>query len=54
MVSVELDGNYIDAEAMKSRKSESLTKAYKAIKSRWDATGVIPLNWHMLDNVAPE
>ncbi len=54
MVAVELDGNYIDAEPIKMRKAESLTNAYKAIKGRWDATGVIAPNWHMLDNEAPE
>ena len=54
MVAVELDGNYIDAEPIKTRKAESLTNAYKAIKGRWDATGVLAPNWHMLDNEAPE
>ncbi|KAL7483890.1 hypothetical protein ACHAW6_009530 [Cyclotella cf. meneghiniana] len=54
MIAAELDGNYIDAKAMKTRNVESLTKAYKAIKARWDATGVISPNWHMLDNKAPE
>lgn len=54
MVAVELDGNYINEEAMTTRSAESLTKAYKVIKTRWDAIGVITLNWHMLDNGAPE
>ncbi|KAL7480170.1 hypothetical protein ACHAW6_005874 [Cyclotella cf. meneghiniana] len=54
MVAVELDGNYIDAEPLKSRKAAELTRAYKAIHNRWKATGVIAPNWHILDNEAPE
>ncbi len=53
MVAVELDGNYIDAEPMKSRSAKELTKAYKRIYARWKATGVICPNWHVLDNEAP-
>ncbi len=29
MVAVELDGNYIDAEPLKSRSAKDLTEAYK-------------------------
>ena len=53
MVSVELDGNYIDSEPMKSRSTKDLTKAYKRIYARWKATGVICPNWHILDTEAP-
>lgn len=53
MVAVELDGNYIDAEPMKSRSAKELTEAYKRIYARWKATGVICPNWHVLDNEAP-
>ena len=53
MVAVELDGNYIDAEPLKSRSAKDLTKAYKTIHARWKATGVICPNWHVLDNEAP-
>ena len=53
MVAVELDGNYINAEPMKSRSARELTKAYKQIYVRWKATGVICPNWHILDNEAP-
>ena len=53
MVAVELDGNYIDAEPLKSRSTKDLTEAYKRIYARWKATGVICLNWHVLDNKAP-
>ena len=53
MVAVELDGNYIDAERMKSRSAKELTKAYKRIYARWKATGVICPNWHVFDKEAP-
>ena len=53
MVAVELDGNYIDAEPIKSRMARELTEAYKRIYTRWKATGVICPNWHVLDNEAP-
>ncbi len=54
MVAVELDGNYIDGEPLQSRFAQSLTKVYQAIFQRWNATGVICPNWHILDNKAPE
>ena len=54
MVAVELDGNYIDCEPLHSWSAKSLTKDYQAIFQRWKATGVICLNWHILDNEAPE
>jgi hypothetical protein len=54
MVAVELDGNYINAQPLKSRKAAELTRGYKAIHNRWKATGVIAPNWHILDNEAPE
>jgi hypothetical protein len=54
MVAVELDGNYIDGEPLQSGSAKSLTKAYQAIFQRWKATGVICLDWHILDNEAPE
>jgi hypothetical protein len=53
MVAFQLDGNYIDAEPMKSRTAKELTEAYKRIYARWKATGVICPNWHVLDNEAP-
>jgi hypothetical protein len=53
MVAVELDGNYIDAEPMKSRTAKELTEAYTRIYARWKATGVICPNWHVLDNETP-
>ena len=54
MVAVELDGNYIDAEPLKSRKAKELTRAYQAIFERWKDTGAVVPNWHILDNEAPE
>ncbi|KAL7476773.1 hypothetical protein ACHAW6_002610 [Cyclotella cf. meneghiniana] len=54
MVAVELDGNYIDAEPMKTRAVQSLVQAYQAIHNRWKATKVICPNWHILLNEAPE
>ena len=54
MVAVELDGNYIDCEPIHSRKAKALTNAYQAIFWHWKTTGVICLNWHILDNEAPE
>ena len=54
MVAIELDGNYIDAEPLKSRKAQELTEAYKRIHARCKATGVICPNWHVLDNKAAE
>ena len=54
MVAIELDGNHIDAEPMKTREAASLVKAYQAIMDRWKHTGVIAPNWHVLDNEVPK
>ncbi len=53
MVAVELDGNYIDAEPLQSRKANALTDAYQDIFKQWKATGAVSLNWHILDKEAP-
>ena len=53
MIAVELDGNYIDAEPLQTRKAKALTDAYQRIYQRWKATGVVCPNWHVLDNEAP-
>ena len=53
MVAVKLDGNYIDAECMKSRKTSDLIKAYQNIHQRWKDSQVIHVNWHILENEAP-
>jgi adenylosuccinate synthase len=54
MVAVKLDGNYIDAEPLKSRKATDFTELYQKIFRQWKSTGVICPNWHILDNEAPE
>jgi hypothetical protein len=54
MVACELDGNYIDAEPLKSKATNELVRAYQTIHSRWKQAGVISPNWHILDNEAPE
>ena len=50
IVAVELDGNFIDAEPLKTRKAKDLTEAYQSIFRRWKSTGAILPNWHILDN----
>ncbi len=54
MIACELDGNYIDAEPLKSKTTSDLVSAYQSIFSRWSQTGTISPNWHILDNEAPE
>ena len=46
MIAVELDGNYIDAEPLKTRKTKDLFDAYQRTWERWKASGVICPNWH--------
>lgn len=52
MVAVELDGNYINAERLKTRSTQLLITADQAIYNRWKTTKVICPNWHILDNEA--
>ncbi len=47
MVAVELDGNYIDAEPIKSRLAKELTEAYKRIYARWNV-GRVRFHWLVL------
>ena len=54
MVAVKLNGNYIDAEPMKTREAASLVKACQAIMDRWKHMGIIVPNWHVLDNQVPK
>ncbi|KAL7480771.1 hypothetical protein ACHAW6_006431 [Cyclotella cf. meneghiniana] len=54
MIAVKLDGNYIDAEPLQTRKAKACPDAYQRIYQRWKATGVTCPNWHVLDNKAPE
>ncbi len=44
MIAVEMDGNYIDAEPLKSRSTKDLIKADQAVWKRWEATGVTSPN----------
>eukprot|EP00804_Cyclotella_cryptica_P014672 CCRYP_012702-RA/>CCRYP_012702-RA protein AED:0.39 eAED:0.45 QI:0/0/0/1/1/1/2/0/172 len=53
MVAIELDGNYIETECMKSRRTNNLIKAYQNIHQCWKDSQVIHVNWHILDNEAP-
>ncbi|KAL7486860.1 hypothetical protein ACHAW6_012459 [Cyclotella cf. meneghiniana] len=52
MVAVKLDGNYINAERLKTRSTQLLITADQAIYNRWKTTKVICPNWHILDNEA--
>eukprot|EP00804_Cyclotella_cryptica_P003025 CCRYP_006012-RA/>CCRYP_006012-RA protein AED:0.40 eAED:0.40 QI:0/0/0/1/0/0/2/0/304 len=53
MVAVDFDGNYIDAECMKSHKTNNLIKAYQNIHQCWKDSQVTNKNWHVLDNETP-
>jgi len=44
MVAIELDGNYIDAKCMTSRKTNNLIKAYQSIHQCWKAFQVSHVN----------
>lgn len=54
MVAVEVNGNYINGEPMKSQEAKSLVQFYQAIMDRWSATKVIAPNRHVLDNKCPK
>ena len=54
MVMCEVDGNYIDAEPMKSRTSESMVNTYLSLWKRLTSSKVITPKLHILDNEAPE
>lgn len=53
MILVEVDGNYIANEAMKSRETSEIVRAYKAIIQKLKRRGITPKK-QMLDNEAPE
>ena len=53
MVMCEVDGNYIDAEPMKSRTTDSLVKTYLILWKRLTSSKVITPKLHILDNEAP-
>ena len=52
MVLVEVDGNYIDAEPMKSKSEGSIITAYLALWARLTAKGTVKPTMHILDNEA--
>jgi hypothetical protein len=49
MIACELDGNYIDAEPLKSKAKNELVTAYQSIFTRWSQTGTISPNWDISD-----
>jgi hypothetical protein len=52
MVSVKVDGNFIDAEPMKIRSEGAMIKAYQALWLRLTASGTVKPKTHILDNEA--
>ena len=54
MVMCEVDGNYIDAEPMKSKSTESMVQTYLTLWKRLTSSKVITPKLHILDNEAPE
>lgn len=54
MVMCEVDGNYIDAEPMKSKSTESMVQTYLTLWNRLTSSKVISPKLHILDNEAPE
>ena len=54
MVMCEVDGNYIDAEPMKTRTAECMIQTYLTLWNRLTSSKVITPKLHILDNEAPE
>jgi hypothetical protein len=54
MVSVEVDGNYIDAEPMENKSKGAMIKAYIALWTRLTASGTVKPTTHILDNDTSE
>jgi hypothetical protein len=52
MMSVEVDGNYIDAESMKKKSEGLIIKAYLILWTRLTALGMVRPTTHILDNKA--
>ena len=52
MVLVEVDGNFIDAEPMKSKSEETMIKAYHTLWAQLTASGSVKPKTHLLDNKA--
>jgi hypothetical protein len=53
MVLVEIDGNYIAMEPMKSKETEEMIRVYNIIMDRLKSCGVQPKR-QILDNEAPK
>ncbi len=54
MVLVEVDGNYIDAEPMKSKSEGEMIKTYLTLWTRLTRTGSVKPTTHIMDNEASE
>jgi hypothetical protein len=52
MVSVEVGGNFINAEPMKNKSEGAIIKAYIALWTRLTASGTVKPTTHILDNEA--
>jgi hypothetical protein len=52
MVLVEIDGNYINAEPMKSKTEGAMIKAYLILWERLTANGTVKPTTHIMDNKA--
>jgi hypothetical protein len=52
MVLVEVDGNYIDAEPLKSKAEGAMIQAYLTLWKRLTASGTVKPTTHILDNEA--
>ena len=54
MVLVEVDGNYIDTEPMKSKSEGEMIKTYLILWTRLTRTGTVKPTTHIMDNEASE
>ncbi len=54
MVIVEVNGNYIDAEPMKTKSAGEMIKAYLALWTHLTALGTVKATTHIMDNKASE
>jgi hypothetical protein len=52
MVLVEIDGNFIDVEPMKSKTKGAMIKAYQALWEQLTAKGMVKPTTHIMDNEA--
>jgi hypothetical protein len=52
VVLVEIDGNFIDVEPMKSKTKGAMIKAYQALWEQLTAKGTVKPTTHIMDNKA--